>query len=212
MVRAARAALDYCTRELGPYPHGQLRLVERPGRSPSLHGSPVDMWYQEGFALLDPTRDPRDVDFVTAVVAHEVAHQWWYGIVGDDQYREPWLDEGFATYFEEPQYPILDGCDPRRPYGIVAPDFRRFALDSSMGVWDANPEAYPDVVYLGGACALDRLESDIGRTRMTAFFQLLQKRFRFGVMRTSDVVDAIRTVAPSYDVAGWIRLAHISSP
>jgi hypothetical protein len=197
-LRAASTMVGELTRRGAPFGGRELDVVLLGGGVGGFGG----MEYPE-LVFTMPLRN---------VVAHEVAHQWWYGIVGDDQYREPWLDEGFATYFEEHQYPFLDGCDPRRPYGIVAPDFRRFALDSSMGVWDANPEAYPDVVYLGGACALDRLESDIGRTRMTAFFQLLQKRFRFGVMRTSDVVDAIRTVAPSYDVAGWIRLAHISSP
>jgi aminopeptidase N len=34
------------------------------------------------------------------VVAHEVAHQWWYGTVGTDQILEPWLDEGLATFSE----------------------------------------------------------------------------------------------------------------
>ena len=46
---------------------------------------------------------------------------------------------------------------------------------------------------------------------MTAFLQLLQTRFRFGVMRTSDVLGAIREVAPGFDVAAWTRLAHLSN-
>ena len=41
-------------------------------------------------------------------VAHEVAHQWFYGLVGSDQWREPWLDEGFATFAQ------------RRPRGHAA--------------------------------------------------------------------------------------------
>lgn len=35
-----------------------------------------------------------------ATASHEVAHQWFYGLVGDDQARDPWLDEAFATYAE----------------------------------------------------------------------------------------------------------------
>lgn len=31
-------------------------------------------------------------------VAHEVAHQWWYGVVGSDQVRNAWQDEGLAEY------------------------------------------------------------------------------------------------------------------
>ena len=30
-------------------------------------------------------------------MAHELAHQWFYGVVGNDQYAEPWLDESFAA-------------------------------------------------------------------------------------------------------------------
>jgi len=32
------------------------------------------------------------------VVAHEVAHQWWYNLVGNDQVDEPWLDEALTQY------------------------------------------------------------------------------------------------------------------
>ena len=34
------------------------------------------------------------------MLVHEVAHEWFYGMVGDDQFRDPWLDEAFATYAE----------------------------------------------------------------------------------------------------------------
>ena len=36
--------------------------------------------------------------FREIVVAHEVAHQWWYSLVGNDQIDEPWLDEAFAQF------------------------------------------------------------------------------------------------------------------
>src|SRR3954462_14704085 len=34
------------------------------------------------------------------VLVHEVAHMWFYGMVGDSQFRDPWLDEAFASYAE----------------------------------------------------------------------------------------------------------------
>lgn len=39
-------------------------------------------------------------DYLGTVVSHEVAHQWFYGVVGNDQYTEPFLDESFASYCE----------------------------------------------------------------------------------------------------------------
>lgn len=77
MVRSVQASLDYYSKVLGPYPHAQLRLVEHAGDSVTLHSSPINIAYQEPFALLNPERDPRHIDLPFAVVAHEVAHQWW---------------------------------------------------------------------------------------------------------------------------------------
>jgi ABC-type transport system involved in multi-copper enzyme maturation permease subunit len=77
MARSIQASLDYYTQQFGPYSHGQLRLVEHPGDGVSLHASPVNISYEEGFSLLNPGADPRGIDFAFAVVAHEVAHQWW---------------------------------------------------------------------------------------------------------------------------------------
>lgn len=76
MLLGLRASLEYLSAELGPYPHRQLRLVEHPG-SGGLHASPINVWFQESAALFDPGRDDRGLDFPFAVVAHEVAHQWW---------------------------------------------------------------------------------------------------------------------------------------
>ena len=36
-------------------------------------------------------------DYLNTIV-HEIAHQWWYGIVGNDEYSYGWLDEGLTEY------------------------------------------------------------------------------------------------------------------
>ena len=45
-------------------------------------------------------RDLGDVrrETVPALAAHEVAHMWFYALLGNNQARDPWLDESFATY------------------------------------------------------------------------------------------------------------------
>ncbi len=49
-----------------------------------------------------------DYTYVNAAVttAHEIAHQWFYCAIGNDQYNEPWLDEAFAEYYAN--YVYLD--------------------------------------------------------------------------------------------------------
>jgi aminopeptidase N len=192
--RDARRAVTTFGRRYGPYGSSELDLVVVPFR----YGG---MEYPE-LIFAYPSR---------VAIVHEIAHQWWYGLVGDDQSREPWLDESFATFSHERLLPNSNLCDPARPYSLVNPKWDHIPLDSSMALFDRSPEsAIGEVIYSAGSCALQRLERDIGRARMTAFFRLLQTRFRFGVMRTSDVLDAIREVAPSYDLARWQRLAHLS--
>jgi aminopeptidase N len=77
MLRSARASLDYLTNHFGPYPYNYLRFVEQRGQSMTLHASPINISFQEGFAGLNPAADARKFDLVYAVAAHEVAHQWW---------------------------------------------------------------------------------------------------------------------------------------
>jgi len=77
MIESARTSLDYFTRNFGPYPYRELRLVEQPGQSMTLHASPINISFQEAFAGLNSDADPRKFDLPFAVVAHETGHQWW---------------------------------------------------------------------------------------------------------------------------------------
>ena len=39
-----------------------------------------------------------DFETYQYVIVHEIAHQWWYGVVGNNQTKDSWLDEGLAEY------------------------------------------------------------------------------------------------------------------
>lgn len=77
MMKSVKASLAHHTRVFGPYPHKQIRFVSYPGYGMGNHASPINITAEEGFFLLNPDADERGFDLVTAVVAHEVAHQWW---------------------------------------------------------------------------------------------------------------------------------------
>jgi hypothetical protein len=51
------------------------------------------------------------------LAAHEVAHQWWFGVVGNDQIDEPWLDEALTQYSTMLYYEKAYG--PERAAGIL---------------------------------------------------------------------------------------------
>jgi hypothetical protein len=99
---AGQAALEIAVQSLllfeelyGPYPYESLTVAENGffgGMEYTALASITDYAY-----LVYPGGAP---SLLHALVAHEIAHQWWYGAVGNDQTTEPWLDESLAFYSE----------------------------------------------------------------------------------------------------------------
>ncbi|GAA4904307.1 peptidase M1-like protein [Actinomycetospora succinea] len=71
---------------LGPMPQSDLWVAIAPSQS-----SGIEFPGALQFGDTAPDELPE-------LVAHELAHQWFYGLVGNDQGRHPWLDEAFTTY------------------------------------------------------------------------------------------------------------------
>ena len=79
-------SLEVYNRLFGPYPFNELDMVLTPGG-----GGGIEFPGYVMISHLTPNLHVRE-----HVVSHEVAHQWWYSLVGDDIFRESWLDESFA--------------------------------------------------------------------------------------------------------------------
>jgi hypothetical protein len=157
-------ALDLYNQLYAPYPRGTLSVVE----ADFLDGMEFDGLYflSNGFYNLYSGKPD---DYLTAIAAHETAHQWWYARVGNDQAMEPWLDEALCTYSErlyfEKIYP--EALDWWWTYRVYYYDPRGW-VDGSI----YNPEgyrAYRDAVYLNGAVFLEELRETIGEQAFFAF-------------------------------------------
>jgi len=92
--------------------------------------------------------------------SHEVAHEWFYGLVGDDQARDPWLDESFATYVE-----ALDRGTGSTYRKITIPADGKGRLGAPMTYWADHPDSYFRSVYIQGAAALLRARDAVGHRR-----------------------------------------------
>lgn len=95
MMQGVESALDYYSREFGPYPYRHLTLVEIPGNGVGLHAEPSFFTYSEGYAAWVPRNEKR-LDFPHAVLAHETAHQWTVPYARVE--GAPFLSEGLAWY------------------------------------------------------------------------------------------------------------------
>ena len=90
------------TKKYGPYPYSELDLTESPFSSDTggMEYSGLVMIAQDTFAR-KKAASKEDYDSVIEDVSHKVAHQWFFNTVGNDEYTEPWLDEGMAEFSED---------------------------------------------------------------------------------------------------------------
>jgi hypothetical protein len=141
-ARSARALDDLAAR-FGEYPYPRLTIGVTPGLTGGIE-FPTHVFLGSGVA--------------TVHLVHEVAHQWFYGLAGNDQYRDPWIDEGLATYGES----RVDGSLAHQRSRAV-PAYGQGHLGESMSYWGrADGSTYYLSVYVGGVRAFGALADHLG--------------------------------------------------
>ena len=88
---------------IGQYPYDELDVVEVP-----VGGGAAGVEFPQlvliATSLYQRADRPGTPTFLENVVAHEVVHQWWYGLVGNDQYYDAFMDEGLTNYLSTAVY------------------------------------------------------------------------------------------------------------
>ncbi len=99
MLNSIQQSLDYFIRNFGPYHHRQARIIEFPRVSSFAQAFPGTMPYSESIGFIAKLERPDDVDMVTYIVAHEMAHQWWaHQVLGANMQGATLLSETLAQY------------------------------------------------------------------------------------------------------------------
>jgi hypothetical protein len=95
-IQAAKNALEYCDEWFGTYPYPTLTIVD-----PQYGGLGAGgMEYMTIFTAGNHWLAPKGIKLVEGVVIHEFAHNYSYGMIGNNETEEAWLDEGFTAYSE----------------------------------------------------------------------------------------------------------------
>lgn len=103
MLDAASQSLKAFEQSFGPYPHGQLKIVEIPGHWQGFAGMarPDTLYLGETRTFLIDARDPNRLDLISRRVAHEVGHQWWgLSVAPAEQPGGLAITESLAKYSE----------------------------------------------------------------------------------------------------------------
>ncbi|TGE29365.1 M1 family aminopeptidase [Hymenobacter metallicola] len=198
MVRSAQASLDYYTRQFGPYPHRQLRFVAHPSDAFGNHAAPMAITTEEGFFLMNPKADKRGFDLVTAVVAHEVAHQWW-----GNQLKQAYVEgaglltESLAWY--SAMGVLEDKYGPehlQRLLNFLREENKTPRTRAALPLLQAD-DWYQN--YRKGPLALYALSQYMGRDRVNGALRNLLANHRPGILprpTSLDLYQELQTVAP----------------
>ncbi|WP_448595503.1 M1 family aminopeptidase, partial [Thermoflexus hugenholtzii] len=193
--RAVEDALDALERfgeAFGPYPFSELDLVEVPlrGGAAGVEAGGLIMIGEDVFGMGDLSGmlggTSGGLDLPGFVVAHEVAHQWWYGMVGNDAHREPWLDEALtnwssAFWVEKARGP--EAAQATWDLLVLLPYRLRLAekdLPLNLPTDDYSMLDYAAIVYGKGAWMMEVLRREMGEERFFAFLRRYLEKHRWG--------------------------------
>ncbi|MCS7197750.1 MAG: M1 family aminopeptidase [Candidatus Bipolaricaulota bacterium] len=144
----------------------------------------------------------------TEEIVHELAHQWWYGAVGNDEMDEAWLDEAFATFSEE-LYKIERQKAPissRSSYRFREPGIPVLTRADRFPSW----RSYGQAVYIKGSGVLWMLRWVIGAANFDRLLREYYARFTYKNATTQDFVAVAEEVSAQeldwfFDI--WLRTA-----
>ncbi len=183
----AQTALAIFDEQFGPYPFAELDVVQAPFivvgvEYPGLIYLNNALWNEDSYTL----------EWLTA---HEVAHQWWYSVVGSNQVDEPWLDEALAEYSVEVYFRTTKGeagAEAVREYQQKQTDIYRLTgkpqlpVGLATGAY-ADQEAYNVFVYRAGALFYGHLYDTYGPDLMRDFLRAYYETYRYRIAHTADV-------------------------
>jgi len=231
---AARAALKYYGTWYGPYPYGHVTFVD-PAYGSGAGGMEYPTLFTCGTRLFAPFGGDRP----ESVTVHEAGHQFWYGLVGNNEFEHAWLDEGLNTFSTlrtlDTAYPprqfvqyFLPKPGDRGPGGGFFPlmfqsieedrfanlvrDYRNAASsdDPSTDTFRYVPRTASDISYDKTALWLATLERHLGWDTLQAILSTFFERYRFAHPTPEDFFATAEEVSGE-DLGWFFRQVHYGS-
>ena len=188
-----RNSLEVYNEKFGLYPFSELDVVD----APMNYALGVEF---PGIVLVASSLfdAPQKPEFAVAT-AHEVAHQWWYNVVGNDVFDDPWLDEALTSYSSSFYYefgpyksvpePLIESWQQR--YDQLLKDGEDEVVTRNLDYFEAlnQPRIYGGVVYRKGALFFEALRQQIGDQAFFAALQQYYQDYKYGVASTEDLLE-----------------------
>ncbi len=171
---ASRAIQDY-SEHYAPYPYSELDIVSTPTLALGIEYPGMIAITSRIYNVSQDYGNSTAAIYMESTVAHEVGHQWFYNLVGDDQLDDPWLDESLAQ-FATLQY-FTDEYGARGAQGFRNSLEGRWAsvnkanIPIGLPVADYSGQEYSAIVYGRGPLFFIALREEMGETAFDSFMK-----------------------------------------
>lgn len=178
-MHAAKSALALLGKWYGNYPYSTLSVVIPPADASGAGG----MEYPTLVTGAAAKNDNPGFELERTVV-HEIAHQYWYGIVASNEFEEAWLDEGFTSYTEDK---LMAAIYDVVPNSAVEASYLTHPEPLKMNAWlyDSS-DSYAENVYMRGKLVLKAIEQQVGEKTMNKIMRTYFQTYRFKHPSSSD--------------------------
>lgn len=197
-LQFSKDSLEVFNRIYGKYPYGAYTVV--------MTEFPSGMEYPGIVFISEEYFRYQVVDLLERVIVHETAHQWWYGLVGNDQIDEPWLDESLATYSETIYYKEIYGDEKAKKYFdynvklgyeygvkyLLGDSIIYQSLDDFNG-WDD----YGILVYSKGALFINEIKELFGEETLYEILSTYFNEFKFYNVTSDDFINICEKITKS---------------
>lgn len=185
----AAAALESYQDRFGAYPFTELDVVTTATLALGIEypGIIVNTMGMYDLEQAGGGRSNRTV--LEATTAHEVAHQWFYALVGNDQLDEPWLDESLTQYATLLYF--RDHYGPAGGEGYYQSLEQRWQRVDNAGIAIGQPVSaydgaeYSAIIYGRGPIFVDTLAQTMGQETFNAFLRDYVATFRWEIATTA---------------------------
>jgi len=197
-VDAAKAGIKWFGLWYGRYPYKTLTVVDPAPGAGGAGGMEYPTFITAGSTWLFNAWPFDRIRAVEAVTIHEFGHQFWYALVGNNEFEEAWLDEGFNTYSTTKVMETVYGRDRTMMefLGITLGEDDTNRLSNTPNAtfnrilskaWEYTPSGeYGFYSYTKPGLVLGTLEGYLGKQAMARIMRTWHERWRFKHPRSED--------------------------
>ncbi|WP_233568078.1 M1 family metallopeptidase [Cohnella faecalis] len=196
-MHAAKSTLAKLGEWFGDYPYSTLSVIVPPSNANGAGG----MEYPTLVTAASAKDDTPGYDLERTLV-HEIAHQYWYGLVASNEFEEAWLDEAFTSYTEDKLMAAIYGVLPNTP---VESSYLTDPEPLQQNSWSfGSSDRYADNVYLRGKLVLTAIERQVGDKTMSKIMRTYFQKYRFKHPSSSDFQRVVESVTKK-DWSGFFK-------